>query len=78
MQFSSSLPMSLNVLTGRIVRQRQPDALVVAGALQLALEIGSLERGGEAFLDAGRKLRLHVVGALLLIHLGVPCALSVG
>ena len=35
-----------------------------------ALEIGALQGIGEALLDAARVLRLHVVGALLLIHLG--------
>ena len=36
---------------GRIVRQRQADALLVARFRQLSLEIGALERTVEALLD---------------------------
>jgi hypothetical protein len=61
--------------TGRVVRHRQPDALVHASLGQLRLEVGALQGIVEALLDAARILRLHVVGAVLRVHLGVPCGL---
>jgi len=56
----------------------RPDALLVAGLAQLGLEVGALQRGVEAFLDAGGEFGLHVVRALLLKYLGVRCGLSEG
>jgi len=52
---SSSTPMSQKGVDdpGRIVRQRQADALLVARLGELGLEVATLERGVEAFLDAG-------------------------
>jgi hypothetical protein len=80
MQFSSSMPMSQKVLTGRdgSYGSGRPIRFSSRALGHLALEVGALERAVEALLHAGWKLRLHVVGALLVELLGVPSTLLVG